>query len=107
MNTFSGYNLTVEAMVASLCWGIVSAGFGAGAFSKRIRDTVLERFGLCGVSMAAAGAAWRIARSGSIAETGMYLSVAIAFWVVVVSIKMLRHEPRPTKDQSSEPTTLY
>ena len=104
MNSYT-LDMTLEALVASVCWVIVSLGFGLAVYSRRVKDTVLESVALSTVCIAAAGTAYRISKSGTLAEQSMWLGVAIAAWVVVIAIKTMR-QPAP-KDESSEPTTLY
>lgn len=76
-----------------ICWLIVAAGAVTAVFSSRIQDTLLERVGLGAICIAACAAAWRAYASGWVTNTGFWVSVALAFYVIAVFKKHSRREP--------------
>jgi len=99
MNTV--HEITLLNTLASLFWLVVAFGATAAVFSKRIRDTTMERLGLGGVAIGAFAAAWRSFRGAFVSDGGLLLSGFLALYVVAVVAKHMRPEhPTIPKDKS-------
>lgn len=85
--------------LAALFWVIVAAGAGIAVYSRRIEDTVLERIGLVGIALGAAGTAWRVQDLGYITEGGIFIGAALAFYVTVIFWKHYRDVRGSSRDK--------
>lgn len=85
--------LTAQAALSVICWLIVAGGAGLAVFARGIRDTTLERIGLSAVSITAVGTACRIIERGWTTDGGTAMAVAMAGYVIAVTLKHVR-EPQ-------------
>lgn len=93
--------ITILNTLSSLFWLVLAIGATVAVFSKRIRDTTMERLGLAGVAIGALAAAWRTLRGSAVTDGSLWLSGFIALYVVAVIAKHLRPEhPTLPKDKS-------
>lgn len=85
MNTY--YIVTLHAIISCVSWFIIGSGALYAVFSTKIKDTTAERLGLSCISITAFATSVRVVRQGFVSEGWMMLSVAIAYWVIVVVYK--------------------
>lgn len=93
--------ITLLNTLSSLFWLVLALGATVAVFSKRIRDTAMERLGLAGVALGAFAAAWRTFRGSVVTDGSLLLSGFLALYVVAIVAKHLRPEhPTIPKDKS-------
>ncbi|MBT2333635.1 hypothetical protein J7E49_06920 [Variovorax paradoxus] len=85
-----GIFITLHAAASVVCWFITAAGATVAVFSRRIEDTVTERIGLAAIAIGATGTGCRIITQGWISEGGLFLSMALAGYVLAVFVKHWR-----------------
>lgn len=103
MNT---YLVTAHAMLSALCWIVVASGATFAVFSKAVRDTTAERFGLAAIAVGASGTACRIIYQGWITDGGLFLSAGFAFYVCAVFWKHWKGDPSRTPADKTRPGEL-
>lgn len=86
----SDYIATTHAVVSCICWFIVGCGATYAVFSPKVKDTLWERIALSAVGLFSIGTSFRVGRQGWITEGFLFISVALAFYVLIVIIKHLR-----------------
>lgn len=101
MNT---YIVTAHAIVSCFCWIVVGAGGLYAVFSPKVKDTTAERLALSCISIFAFATAFRVIKQGWISEGYLMMSMAFAFYVVVIIYKHwnnVYHKLPKDKTQSS------
>lgn len=91
--------ITVHAAISVLCWFITAAGATLAVFSKRINDTLTERIGLAAIAIGATGTACRIVQAGWVSNGGLFISLALAFYVFAVFWKHWKRVPGGSADK--------
>ncbi len=86
-----GFFITTQAAISVACWFIASMGAAVAVFSRRIEDTVTERIGLAAISVGTFGTGCRIIKQGWVTDGGMFLAVALAFYVCALFWKHLKN----------------
>lgn len=88
--------LTAQAALSVVCWLIVAGGAGLAVFARCIHDTTIERIGLSAVCITAVGTACRIIASGWASDGGTAMAVAMAGYVIAVTVKHVRGNAEET-----------
>lgn len=91
--------ITVHAAISVLCWFITAAGATLAVFSKRINDTLTERIGLAAIAIGATGTGCRIVQAGWVSNGGLFISLALAFYVCAVFWKHWKRVPGGSADK--------
>lgn len=94
-----GIFITLHAAASVLCWFITAAGATMAVFSKRIEDTVTERIGLAAIAIGATGTGCRIVQAGWVSNGGLFISMALAFYVCSVFWKHWKRAPGSNADK--------
>jgi hypothetical protein len=90
----NAYIVTAHAVLSIVCWCVVGLGATVAVFSPTVRDTTAERLALAAIAMGAFATACRVIRQGWISEGGLFLSAALAFYVVAIVWKHVREHLR-------------
>ena len=97
----NSYVITAHAVLSVICWCIVGFGATLAVFSRTVKDTTAERIGLAGIALGAFATACRVIRQGWTSEGFLFLSCALAFYVVAIFIKHWRGaEPHLPADKT-------
>lgn len=91
--------ITLHAALSVLCWFVTAAGATVAVFSKRINDTVTERIGLAAIAIGATGTGCRIVQAGWVSNGGLFISMALAFYVCAVFWKHWKRMPGSNADK--------
>lgn len=91
--------ITLHAAVSVACWFITAAGATVAVFSRKINDTVLERVALAAIAIGAIGTGCRIIKAGWITDGGLWISMALAFYVCVIFVKHWKRLPGSNADK--------
>jgi len=100
------YIVTAHAIVSSLCWIIVGIGGGYAVFSPKVKDTTAERLALSCISLFAFATAFRVIKQGWISEGYLMMSMAFAFYVVVIIYKHWSKEHHKLPKDKMQATRL-
>lgn len=100
------YSNPMQIYLAALCYFVVSAGSCLAVFSKKIKDTTLERMAHGCVCITAAGTGCRIVYQGWISEGGLYFAAALAVLVLVLVGKHLKATPTALPRDKTSPAPL-
>lgn len=95
-----GIFITVHAAVSVLCWFVTAAGATLAVFSRRINDTLTERIGLAAIAIGAVGTGCRIVQAGWVSHGGLFVSMALAFYVCAVFWKHWKNISSTPKDKA-------
>lgn len=91
------YMITTHAVISVICWSIVAIGATLAVFSRSVKDTFAERFGLGWVVLGASATVFRIVSKGWVSEGFLFLSMGCAYYVLSVVHKHWKGpEPAPT-----------
>lgn len=92
--------ITMHAALSVMCWFITAAGATVAVFSRRINDTVTERIGLAAIAIGAVGTGCRIVQAGWVSNGGLFISLALAFYVCAVFWKHWKRAPGSNSDKA-------
>lgn len=84
------YFITAAAILAAICWAIVSAGAGVAVFTRATCAAPFSCLGLSAVSFTALGEAWRIVHSGWASEGSAALALAAAIYALSCILRIYR-----------------
>lgn len=84
------YTASTYAVISCICWFIVGAAATYAVFSRKIRDTLWERVALSAIGICSIGTAFRVGRQGWITDGFLFISVALAFYVLIIVYKHAR-----------------
>lgn len=93
--------ITAHAVLSVICWTVVGCGATLAVFSRTVKDTTAERIGLTCIAMGAFATACRVVRQGWVSEGGLFISAALAFYVLAIALKHFRGEtPHLPRDKT-------
>ncbi|WP_219209440.1 hypothetical protein [Variovorax boronicumulans] len=102
----NAYIITAHAVLSVICWGIVGLGATVAVFSPTVKDTTAERFALAAIAIGAFATACRVIRQGWVSEGGLFMSAALAFYVLAIAVKHWRGEPSTLPNDKTRPGDL-
>lgn len=102
----NAYIITAHAVLSIACWVIVGLGATLAVFSRTVRDTTAERIALGAIAIGAFATACRVIRQGWVSEGGLFISAALAFYVLAIAVKHWRGEPSTLPNDKTRPSDL-
>lgn len=90
----NAYIITAHAVLSVFCWVVVGLGATVAVFSPTVKDTTAERFALAAIAIGAYATAFRVIRQGWVSEGGLFISAALAFYVLAIVSKHVREHLR-------------
>jgi hypothetical protein len=102
----NSYVITAHAVVSVICWLVVGLGATLAVFSRTVKDTTAERMALACIAIGAIATGCRVIRQGWVSEGGLFISGALAFYVVAIAVKHWRGEPSHLPADKSRPGKL-